>query len=93
MAFFYPGDLAIMRADGRIALQGRATEVLNIGGDKIAPAPIEERMEAELGVSGVCLFTMQNEDAEEEAHAVIESPHRSGRSAYRSRPTQGLRQL
>jgi acyl-CoA synthetase (AMP-forming)/AMP-acid ligase II len=71
--YFYPGDLAIMRSDGRIALQGRATDVLNVAGDKISPAPLEERMEAELEVSGVCLLTMQNEDAEEEVHAVIES--------------------
>ena len=42
--FFYPGDLAVMRADGRIALQGRATDVINVQGTKISPAPIEERL-------------------------------------------------
>lgn len=71
--YFYPGDLAIMRADGRISLQGRVTDVINIAGDKISPAPIEEGLQAVLGVPGVCLFSMQNEAAEEQIYVVIES--------------------
>jgi acyl-CoA synthetase (AMP-forming)/AMP-acid ligase II len=39
--FFYPGDLGVFRADGRLALQGRVTDVINILGQKIASAPIE----------------------------------------------------
>ena len=72
--FFYPGDLAVMRADGRIALQGRATDVINVRGTKISPAPIEERLADLLGVSGVCLFSMQDDSGEEEIHAVVETP-------------------
>ena len=71
--YFYPGDLAIMRADGRISLQGRLTDVINIAGDKVSPAPIEERLQADLGVPGVCLFSMQTDEAEERLYVVIES--------------------
>ena len=42
--FFYSGDLAVMRSDGRMALQGRFTDVINVRGAKISPAPIEDRL-------------------------------------------------
>ena len=71
--FFYPGDLAVMRSDGRMALQGRVTDVINVGGDKVSPAPIEDRLGELFGV-GVCLFSMQNDRGEEEIHVVFETP-------------------
>ena len=70
--FFYPGDLAVFRQDGRFALQGRVTDVINILGKKIASAPIEEALERELGVTGVCVFSAQNEQFEEEVRVAIE---------------------
>jgi len=72
--FFYPGDLAVRRADGRFALRGRATDVINIMGNKVSPAPIEERLRDALGVDGVCLFSMPDAAGEEQIHVVIESP-------------------
>jgi len=72
--YFYPGDLAVARADGRVALQGRATDIINVGGDKISPAPIEDRLCDLLGVSAVCLFSMQDERGQEEIHVVVETP-------------------
>lgn len=71
--FFYPGDLAVMRADGRFALQGRLTDVISVRGHKISPTPIEERLSETLGVSAVCLFSMPGENGDEELNVVIES--------------------
>jgi acyl-coenzyme A synthetase/AMP-(fatty) acid ligase len=71
--FFYPGDLAIMREDGRIALQGRATDVINVRGHKIWPAPIEDRLREALAVNAACLLSMQDNHGEEELHLVIET--------------------
>ena len=71
--FFYPGDLAVMREDGRFALMGRVTDVINVKGHKITPAPIEDRLREALGVSGVCLLSMQDTAGEEGLHAVIET--------------------
>ena len=71
--FFYTGDLAVARADGRIALRGRVTEVINVLGRKVSPAPIEERLREALVVTGVCLFSMQDAAGEEEIHVVIEA--------------------
>lgn len=59
--FFYPGDLAVIGPDGRIALQGRATDVISVrGGDKIATAPHEQKIQELLGVRGVCIFSVPN---------------------------------
>lgn len=71
--FFYPGDLAVFRADGRLALQGRVTDIINILGKKIPSRPIEDALERELGVTGVCVFSAQNELAEEEIRIAIET--------------------
>ena len=56
-----------------MALQGRVTDVINVKGHKIMPAPIEERLREALGVSGVCLISMQNANGEEGLHVMIEA--------------------
>jgi acyl-CoA synthetase (AMP-forming)/AMP-acid ligase II len=71
--FFYPGDLAIMRADGRFALEGRVSDVINVQGFKISPAPLEDAIREALGISGACLFTMQDEQGVEGLHLIVES--------------------
>jgi acyl-coenzyme A synthetase/AMP-(fatty) acid ligase len=71
--YFYPGDLAVIRSDGRMALQGRNTDIINVQGQKISPAPIEIRLAEVFGVSGVCLFSMQEDSGEEAVHVVIET--------------------
>jgi len=71
--YFYPGDLGVFRSDGRLALHGRVTDVVNILGSKIAAGPIEEALQHKLGVSGVCVFSVENEAAEEEIHVAIET--------------------
>jgi acyl-coenzyme A synthetase/AMP-(fatty) acid ligase len=70
---FYPGDLGMWRADGRLALHGRTTDVINVAGHKVAPAPFEERLRDALSVDGVCLFTLQSETGDEEIHVVLEA--------------------
>ena len=62
-----------MREDGRIALQGRVTEVINVNGHKISPGPIEDRLREAMGVDGVCLLSMQDDRGEEELYLVVEA--------------------
>jgi acyl-coenzyme A synthetase/AMP-(fatty) acid ligase len=57
-----------------VALQGRVTDVINVQGRKFNPAPIEERLCELLGVSGVCLFSQQDDNGEEVIYVVIEHP-------------------
>jgi len=72
--YFYPGDLAVFRADGRMALQGRVTGVINVAGQKISPEPIEDALRQALGVTGACLVSAQDAAGEEALHLVIETP-------------------
>jgi len=71
--FFYPGDLGVFRSDGRMALHGRFTDIINLAGRKFSPVPIEDRLTEVLGVSAVYIFAMQEDSGEEGAHVVLET--------------------
>ena len=55
--FFYPGDMAVRREDGRIRRLGRSVDVLNVQGLKVAVAALEEDIQRHLQVEAVCLFS------------------------------------
>jgi acyl-coenzyme A synthetase/AMP-(fatty) acid ligase len=54
---FYPGDLAVQREDGRIRVLGRLSDVINVGGLKLAAAPIEHAIQVALAADEVCVFS------------------------------------
>src|SRR5271169_558058 len=54
--YFYPGDLGMFGHDGRLSLRGRASDVINVLGDKIATDPIERALQDRLGAEGVCIL-------------------------------------
>ena len=54
---FYPGDLAVRREDGRIRVLGRLSDVINVGGLKLAAAPIEHAIQIALAADEVCVFS------------------------------------
>ncbi len=68
---FYPGDMAMRRADGRIRLLGRVSDVLNLQGNKIAVEPAERRLSQLLGVAEVCLFSRLNDEGDDELTVVL----------------------
>jgi acyl-coenzyme A synthetase/AMP-(fatty) acid ligase len=78
--FFYPGDMAIRRSDGRIRILGRVDDVLNVEGKKYAVAPIEQVIQQELGVDEVCVFSGLNAAGNEELAVAIESSRQLSRS-------------
>lgn len=71
--YFYPGDLAVQRTDGRIRILGRTADVLNYHGHKIPVAPIEHQIQRFLGVDDVCIFSGLNENGDEELGIAIQS--------------------
>jgi acyl-coenzyme A synthetase/AMP-(fatty) acid ligase len=71
--WFYPGDLGLLRPDGRLALHGRASDVVNVLGNKIATAPIEQALRDRLRVSAVCIVTLPEATVEDELQMVIET--------------------
>jgi acyl-coenzyme A synthetase/AMP-(fatty) acid ligase len=71
--YFYPGDMAVRRADGRVRILGRFADVLNIQGQKLAVAPLEQRLQSFLGVENVCLFSGLDRDGREELVVALET--------------------
>ncbi len=78
--YFHPGDLAVRRADGRIRILGRTADVLNMQGNKMAVAPIEQRIQARLQVEQVCVFSGLNEEGVEEVVIAIQSDREPAKS-------------
>jgi acyl-coenzyme A synthetase/AMP-(fatty) acid ligase len=72
-AFFYPGDMAVRRQDGRIRILGRVADVLILHGQKMAVAPIEQSIQHDLEVDEVCLFSGLNKQGYEEVVVAIQS--------------------
>lgn len=71
--WFYPGDLAVRREDGRIRILGRAGEVLNLRGTKVAAGPIEQQMRELLEIENLCLFQGVDASGLEELVVAIEA--------------------
>ena len=71
--WFYPGDTAVRRSDGRIRILGRTADVLNIQGKKVSVAPLEHEVQQRLGVESVCIFGGLDDDGREQLVIAIEA--------------------
>lgn len=71
--WFYPGDLAIRRDDGRYRIEGRETDTIVIGGIKHGIAPLEAKARDWFGVADVCIFTRMSEEGKNEICFVLET--------------------
>ena len=69
--FFYTGDLAILGADGRLKLSGRASDALNISGIKMSTAWLEDQITSRIG-KNACVFTTTIQENRSELHVIIE---------------------
>jgi acyl-coenzyme A synthetase/AMP-(fatty) acid ligase len=69
--YFYPGDLALVRGDGRFSLQGRITDVVNVLGSKLATTPIETALQEALEAEAVCVFSAPGAQGEQ-VHVAIQ---------------------
>lgn len=60
--WFYPGDIGRLTADGLLVVTGRTVEVINRGGDKLAPEVIEAVLRAMPQVTDAAVFAVPNTD-------------------------------
>jgi acyl-coenzyme A synthetase/AMP-(fatty) acid ligase len=74
--YFYPGDIGVARADGRISILGRVADVINLQGRKVAVGPIEQELQRQLGVDEVCVFAHINDAGREELIVAMETATR-----------------
>lgn len=70
--YFYTGDMAVRREDGRIRILGRVADVLNIAGQKVAVEPLERAASQILGVEPVCLFNQHDDHGNDVLIVVVE---------------------
>jgi len=54
--WFYPGDIGHLERDGMLILQGRASDLINVGGVKINPTDIEDALLTLPGVTDATAF-------------------------------------
>ena len=71
--YFYPGDLGVIREDGRLCLHGRSSDVVNILGNKIAMQPFERALRDRLGVEAVCIVSVPGKNHEDEIVVAIQA--------------------
>lgn len=82
--WFYSGDIAQRRADGRLMLCGRVTDVVNVLGHKIATAPVEAALQERLGADAVCLLSLPIAGNEEGVCVVIETRRSPSQAALQA---------
>ncbi|NQW11040.1 MAG: AMP-binding protein [Alphaproteobacteria bacterium] len=69
--YFHTGDLVAVRSDGRPALIGRAKELINRGGLKIAPLEVEAALAAHPDVAGALVGGVPDQETGEAVVAVV----------------------
>ena len=72
--WFYPGDIGCLTADHVLAISGRQTAILNVGGNKIAPDSIEHVLLAFAGIEQAGAFCVGGEFGISEVWAAIVAP-------------------
>ena len=69
--FFITGDMATMAEDGRIAIVGRAKDLIISGGFNVYPKEVEEHLDRMPGVRESCVIGLPHPDLGEAVTAVI----------------------
>jgi len=69
--FFITGDMATMAEDGRIAIVGRAKDLIISGGFNVYPKEVEEQLDRMQGVRESCVIGLPHPDLGEAVTAII----------------------
>ena len=71
--WFVTGDVGIMPQADRLLVLGRSDDILNIGGRKIAPAPLEQRIRTIHGINDAALLRVVDDTGVEQLVVAIET--------------------
>ena len=69
--WFRTGDLGIMDGDGYVKVTGRLKEIINRGGEKIAPLEVDEVLLNHPSIAQVCTFAVPHDKLGEEVGAIL----------------------
>lgn len=89
--WFMMSDLGRMPEPGKLLVIGRTDDMLNIGGEKVAPYPIEQRVKAVPGISDAVLLAVQNGAAAGMLCVVVEAEPGQDASALIERVADAVR--
>ena len=81
--WFRTGDLAFMDDDGHLTITGRIKELINQGGEKIAPGEVEREIAQHPAVLHVCVFGVPHSSLGEVVAAAV-VPHADALATERS---------
>jgi acyl-CoA synthetase (AMP-forming)/AMP-acid ligase II len=70
--WYRTSDIGVIPEPGKLAPLGRIDDMINLGGMKLAPEPIEERIRTMEGVTDAVLLSVDNAMGEGELHIFIE---------------------
>ena len=71
--WFYSGDLGELDGKGRIALYGRTSDIVSVGGVKVPAEPWESAIREKLECEAVCVLSDNSRTGAEETHVFIQS--------------------
>lgn len=75
-SWFAPGDVGTVTRDGVLCIRGRATDLMNVGGNKIAPSLVEAAVSQHLGTSEtVCALGLPGPNGFDEVVVVVGANH------------------
>ncbi len=69
-----PNDLGTAPEPGQVVVLGRADDVVNIGGIKLAPQMLEQRIRDLDGIEDAVLLMVPAPDSEDALYLVLQSP-------------------
>ena len=69
--WFRTGDLGIMDAEGYVKITGRLKEIINRGGEKVAPLEVDEVLLDHPAVAQACTFALPHEKLGEDIAAIV----------------------
>lgn len=59
--YAFPGDMAVVEADGSVTLLGRGSNCINTGGEKVFPEEVEEALKLHEAVEDALVFGLEDE--------------------------------
>ena len=90
--WFRTGDLGCLDGDGFLYLKGRQSEIINRGGEKIAPAEIDRVLQGHPAIAEAAVFAVPDSRFGEDLVAAV-VPHATGHVAAREVRTWMLERL
>ena len=69
--WFRTGDQGVMDADGYVKVTGRLKEIINRGGEKVAPLEVDEALLHHPAVAQICTFALPHRTLGEEVAAAV----------------------